>query len=148
MPSLVRKDSKGRVARMAALFVVALISHQPDVRAGQSEMVITKEGTTAYHRPGCEVIRDGKGVLAMTRAQAEGRGLRSHDGCDPAKNPPPPAATPPAPPAYVFVDGSKYYHRESCKRLGKDRRKVRLDDAGVKFWPCPACKPPIRKRPR
>jgi hypothetical protein len=36
----------------------------------QSEMVIVKEGTKEYHRAGCEVIRDGKGVLAMTRAQA------------------------------------------------------------------------------
>ena len=148
MLSCTRRDSYGPVAMLAALLLVVLTAHPPHVRADQSEMVITKEGTTVYHRPGCEVIRDGKGVLAMTRAQAEGRGLKPHDGCDPAKNLPPPAATAPTPPTYVFVDGSKYYHRESCKRLGKDRRKVRLDDAGVKFWPCPACKPPIRKRPR
>jgi hypothetical protein len=148
MPSLIRRDTHGPAATLTALLLVAVVSHLSGLRADQSEMVIAKEGTTAYHRPGCEVIRDGKGVLAMTRAQAEGRGLKSHDGCDPAKKPPPSAATAPAPPAYVFVDGGKYYHRESCKRLGKDRRKVRLDDAGVKYWPCPACKPPIRKRPR
>jgi hypothetical protein len=121
----------------------------------QSEMVIVKEGTKEYHRAGCEVIRDGKGVLAMTRAQAEGRKLTQHDGCDPAKQAEPEASptgkprgkTPGA--TVVYVDGGRHYHTEDCKRLDTDgKKKMALDEAGRKHWPCPECKPPIRPRPR
>lgn len=113
-----------------------------------------KEGTKAYHRPGCEVIRDGKGVMAMTRAQAESRKFTQHDGCDPAKQPEPepsPSGKPSGKPAaapVVFVDGGRHYHKEDCKRLGKDSKKMALDEAGRKLWPCTVCKPPIRPRPR
>jgi hypothetical protein len=120
----------------------------------QPELVIVKEGGKEYHRPGCELIRDGKGVTAMTRAQAEGRKLTSHDGCDPEKAEPAPApagkpsAAKPAAQPSVWVDGGRHYHKEDCTRLGKDPKKVPLADAGRKLWPCPECKPPIRPRPR
>jgi hypothetical protein len=139
---------------LGLLFAYLLVALTP-----QSELVIVKEGTQDYHRPGCEVIRDGRGVLAMTRAQAESRAYKPHPACDPEKPPPPadpPAsstsgASPKKPPAAVsvFVDATgKRYHREGCKQLGKAPRKVALEEAGKKYWPCPVCRPPIRPRKR
>ena len=116
----------------------------------QSELVIVKKGASDYHRPGCTIISDGVDVLAMTRAQAEGRKLKAHPACDPSKAPPEsggPATAAKSPTVYVYVnDGGKLYHRETCKRLGKDKKKTALDEAGRKHWPCPTCRPPIRKR--
>jgi hypothetical protein len=127
--------------------------------AAQGELVIVKEGTKQYHRPGCPVIRDGRDVMAMTRAQAESRGYKAHPACDPF-NPAattPPAATPgsspaprdkPAAPVFVYVSpNDNTYHRESCRKLGTERRKVTLEQAATtRHWPCPVCKPPIRKK--
>jgi hypothetical protein len=113
----------------------------------QSELVISKKGSKEYHWPGCPVVKDGKDVLALTRAQATARGLQPHSACDPATAPEvgePPEAEPPA---IVYIDGSRYYHKKDCKKLGKDAKKIKLDDAGRKYWPCPVCGPPIRKRP-
>jgi hypothetical protein len=132
-------------------------SADSDAPARQGDLVIVKEGTKEYHRPGCEVIRDGKGVLAMTRAQAEARKFTSHEGCDPAQvKAEEPAATPPgkpgakpSPKTMVVVDGGRHYHKDGdCKRLGKETKKMTLDEAGRKLWPCPECKPPIRPRPK
>jgi hypothetical protein len=124
--------------------------------SSQGDLVIVKEGTKEYHRPGCEVIRDGQGVLAMTRAQAEGRTLRQHPGCDPeaaAPDEPAAAAKPGAKPSpkttMVVIDGGRHYHKdEKCTRVGKDSKKAPLEEAGRKLWPCPECKPPIRPRQR
>src|SRR5687768_11345436 len=73
------------------------------------QLVIHKEGSREYHRPRCDVVRDGKNVLALTLGQAEARGLRSHTACE--KDPSADAATPtgsagrkPAPPVFVYVD--------------------------------------------
>lgn len=126
------------------------------IPGSQSALVIVQDGTKEYHRPGCEVVRDGKGVLAMTRAQAEGRKLTQHAGCDPEKvapaRPADAAGKPgvkPAEKVTVVVDGGRHYHKDdTCKRLGKETREVPLDEAGRKLWPCPECKPPIRPRPR
>ena len=121
--------------------------------AAQSELVIHKEGTTQYHRPGCDLIRDGKGVTALTRAQAEGRGYKPHPDCDPEqRKPDAPAArgAPPAPPPQtVYVNGTRYYHRKDCRRLEANPKAVRsesLEAAGKTYWPCPDCRPPVRKR--
>jgi hypothetical protein len=116
----------------------------------QSELVIVKEGTSEYHRPGCDIVRDGVGVVAMTRAQAEARKLKAHPACDPANAPADPAEARAKPPAIVYVyvdDAGKHYHKDKCKRLGKNRKKITVDAAAKKHWPCPVCKPPIRKRP-
>lgn len=140
--------SSGAGRIVLSLLAAAVWLHVPvrSAATAQSELVIVKEGTKQYHRPGCEVIRDGKGVLAMTRAQAEGRDFKAHAECDPAVNPPG-ASGKPAAPVYVYVDGAgKHYHKEKCARLGKDARKVSLQEAGRKHWPCTVCKPPIRKR--
>jgi len=124
----------------------------------QSELVIYQEDTKLYHRPACEMIRDMKGVVAMTRAQAEARGYKPHPDCDPEVRKPDAqaaaassssstASTPK--PQIVYVDGGKYYHRKDCRRLIADPKPARaesLDVAGKSLWPCPDCRPP--KRPR
>ncbi len=109
---------------------------------GATEYVLVKQGSKEYHRPGCEVVRDTTNIVAMTRAEAESRGLKPHAACDPAN-------TREAKPAvqYVFVEpGGKLYHRETCSKLGRKRERITLDAAGKKYWPCSVCKPPIRKR--
>jgi hypothetical protein len=111
----------------------------------QAELVLQKEGDPHYHRPGCAVVRDGEGVLALSRGQAELRGLKPHDDCDPAKS----SADdkkPPAKPIFVLLDESKYYHRDSCKKMQGKTRRVQLDTVKGR-WPCPVCRPPIRKKP-
>jgi hypothetical protein len=141
--SAIRVHIMALIAGLAAIDVVL---------AGQSELVIAKEGTGHYHRPGCPVIRDGKGVIAMTRGQAEARGYKQHPACDPATSPPPgdssaPAGKPKvAAPVFVYVDDGKYYHRQECRNLAKNSKKVALEEAGKKLWPCPVCRPPVRKK--
>ena len=129
-----------------AAFVVLVLAAWalPSLPAAQSELVISKGGDKEFHRPGCERIADGKGILAMTRAQASARGLKPHDGCDPDKNP---TAGGKTPVVHVYVDGGKQYHKENCSRLGKDAKRVDLEEAGKKLFPCATCKPPVRKRP-
>ena len=137
------------MGRFAAVAVAALLTFA-DTGAAQ-DLVLHKEGTSLYHRPWCEVVRDGRGVLALSRGQANGRGLKPHAECD--REPPQqsPVTSDEAragdkAPVYVFVDAGKHYHREGCAKLGRTPRKVALAEAGRKLWPCPACKPPIRKR--
>ena len=131
-------------ALIALLGVVVLVA--------QSELVIVKEGNGHYHRPGCPAIRDGKGVIAMMRAQAESRGYKQHPECDLATAPNPTESSKTAAkpktttPVYVYLDGGKYYHRQDCRTLAKDPKKVALEVAGKTFWPCPVCRPPIRKK--
>ena len=131
---------KGVFAAFAVAFSMAALG-------AQSELVIYKEGSKQYHRPSCPVVADMKGVVAMTRAQAEARKYTPHEGCDPAN----PNATPPkaAPrPETVYLDGSKYYHRKTCSRLegAKNVKAASLESAGKEQWPCPTCKPPVRRR--
>jgi hypothetical protein len=111
----------------------------------QIEYVIVHEGAKDYHRPGCPAIKDAKDIVVMTRGQADGKGLKPHADCDPS-NPRNATSSPKAPPVYVFTDGSPYYHREKCAKLKKDARRVTVEVAAQKHWPCPTCKPPIRPR--
>ena len=125
--------------RLVLLMLVAVSFARPQ------ELVIVRDGGKDYHRPACALIRDGKNVLAMSKGEAEGKGLVPHADCDPAnpKNDPNRAAAP----VYVFVDGGAYYHREKCEKLKRDaQQRVTLDTAGKKQWPCRTCKPPIRAR--
>jgi hypothetical protein len=147
-----------RSFRRAAARVAASLVLLDAAAAAQSELVIHKEGTNLYHRPGCPVVRDGIGVLALTRAQAEARGYKPHPDCDP-DNPsarsapavprPVPAPAPAPPPAVtVYLDGSKYYHRKSCAKIAtaKDVASKSLEVAGKSYWPCPVCRPPVRRK--
>jgi hypothetical protein len=120
----------------------------------QSELVIYKEGTKLYHRPGCPVVAGASDVLALTRAQAEGRGYKAHPECDPS-NPAAPRVgagtgrqTGPAPTEVVYLGDAKYYHRKECTRLKgvTNPKSVALASAAKSHWPCPACKAPILKR--
>lgn len=142
--------------RAVALAVPALLALTA-ARAPSQELVLHKEGTGLYHRPSCDVVRDGVGVLALSRGQAEARGFKPHAACDPEQQPPDKpapaaAAAPPAPAptpprrVFVLVDDGKQYHRDGCKRLGKNAQRMALDDAAKQRWPCPVCRPPIRKR--
>jgi len=114
--------------------------------AAQVEYVVVRSGAKDYHRAGCSVIRDGKDVLVMSKGEAEAKSLKPHPQCDP--NDPRNAAgdAKPAPTVDVFVDGSAYYHREKCKNLKANPRKVTLDEAAKKQWPCRVCKAPVRPR--
>ena len=119
------------------------------VLPAQSELVLTKPGSKEYHRPHCDVVKDGKNVIALTRGKAMAAGLTAHPACDPAKEGAPESTdSTPAAPVYVYTDGARYYHKKDCAKLGKDPKKTDLEEAGKKLWPCPTCKPPIRKRQR
>ena len=120
-----------------ALLLATLILPARDVST-QSELVIVIQSARQYHRPGCPLVRAGKDVLAMQRGQAEQRGYKSHSECDPSYVPPPPSV-------YVDAEG-KHYHREKCEKLGKGPKRVLLEEAARKHWPCRTCKPPIRAR--
>lgn len=118
--------------------LLAVLPLAPIALFAQSELVIVTQGTRQYHRAGCPLVRAGKDVLAMPRGQAQQRGYKSHPECDPTYVPPPPS---------VYVDGvGKYYHREKCEKLGQAPKRVLLEEAARKHWPCRTCKPPIRAR--
>ena len=139
-----------RVRRRSFCLVLAVAALAPAFTIAQSELVVVKEGTSTYHRVGCPAIRDAQNVLAMTLAQAESRGNKPHADCDPAasrkETPPPSKST--TPPQMVYVNGTKYYHRKDCRRLDgfKDVRAEPLERTGKSLWPCPDCRPPVRRR--
>ena len=114
--------------------------------AVQVEYVVVRGGAKDYHRPGCSVIRDGKDVLVMSKGEAEAKSLKPHPQCDPNDPRNVSGDAKPAPTVYVFVDGSSYYHREKCQNLKPKARKVTLDEAARKQWPCRVCKAPVRPR--
>jgi hypothetical protein len=123
----------------------------PAVTSGQSELVIYKEGTGLYHRPGCPALADAKDVLAMSRGQAESRGHKAHADCDPARQKPgsAPGANQPPAPVTVYLNDGKYYHRKDCTKLkagGKPPKSESLETAGKSHWPCPDCRPPVRRK--
>jgi hypothetical protein len=150
-----------RLTTAIALCVMWLALSLPATLASQSELVIVKQSDTAeqklYHQPGCPLVRDGKDVVAMARTEAVSRGYKPHRECDSAAAPDPKAAgaNPPAggrgdarstPAEHVFIDAAgQYYHRQGCAKIGKSPRRILLSEVS-KRWPCPACRPPIRKR--
>jgi hypothetical protein len=142
----------GRPTRLLiVVLTIGAVLGGPLPIAGQGELVIVKEGTKLYHRAGCPAIADGKDVLALTRAQADSRGYDAHAECDPDKQREPAGKEGPKKPAdtTVYLDGTRYYHRRDCRRLsgkGDDVKPAVLEVAGKSHWPCPACKPPVRRR--
>lgn len=136
----------------AALILLAFVS----AASAQGQLVIVTESTKQYHRPWCPVVRDGKqkDIVAMNLGQAELRGFKPHPACESAN---PPLGTPTGPGAspveeqqraiYVYTAaGDTRYHKENCARLPKERKRVLLEEAGKKLWPCSVCRPPVRKR--
>ena len=143
-----------RSARTLGLVLIFLAAGSAG-SGSQSELVIYKEGTKLYHWPGCPVVAGSSDVLALSRAQAEGRGYKAHPECDPSNPAAPPksrAATGrpagPAPSEVVYLGDAKYYHRKDCTRLKgvANPKSVTLAMAAKSHWPCPACKAPILKR--
>lgn len=140
--------------RSGVLSAILIFVASTVVRSLQPELVIVIESTKQYHRPSCPLVRKApKDIIAMNVGQAASRGYKAHPACDPS-NPASRAASAPGstsperqPPVYVYTAaGDNRYHRETCARLPKERKKMRLEDAGKKLWPCPTCRPPIRKR--
>jgi hypothetical protein len=135
----------------ARVLIAALALLFTAVAAAQSALVIYTEGTGLYHRPGCPLLKDATDIMAMTRAQAESRGHKAHADCDPDQKKPadaPAQSTPPAPVTVYTID-ARYYHRKDCPKLkdaGKPVKSESLETAGKSHWPCPACRPPVRKR--
>lgn len=136
-----------------ACFLVTAVACALSSSAGafHGQLVIHKQGTSEYHRPWCPAIRDAQDVLALTAGQAVGRGLQSHVDCE---KPPAgevatgtaPAPRKPAAPVTVYLDGSKYYHRGKCAKADGTLARVLLESAGKERWPCPSCRPPVRKK--
>ena len=132
----------------AMKYLVLLLLVATAALSAQREYVIVRKGAKEYHRAGCDVILDAKDVVAILREDAEQRGIKPHAACASQKSVDGGAHLAPQPPkpVLVFVDGGKYYHREKCSKLGPDPKRVDVEAAAKKQWPCPACKPPIRKR--
>ena len=128
--------------RLLLLGVLLLRSVAPS----HGEYVIVRTGARDYHRPACPVIRDGKDVLVMSKGEAEAKSLKPHPQCDPNDPRNETGGEQRAPTVHVFVDGTAYYHREKCQKLKPDARKVTLEEAARKQWPCRICKAPIRPR--
>ena len=145
-------DARGAHMPTRALIAAfaCLVAAAP-AEATQSELVIYKEGTGFYHRPGCPVLKDATDVMAMTRAQAEARGHKAHADCDPDRKKPEgaPAQSPPPASVTVYLNDNRYYHRKDCPKLKEAGNQVRsesLEKAGKSHWPCPTCRPPVRKK--
>lgn len=147
--------TRASIVALALLVVPAAplpaLPSSEQAEAGKGELVLIRTETKQYHRPSCPLVRGAntKGVTAMTRGQAESRGYAAHPDCDP-ENPKAPAPKAPAPEAVtVFVDGSKYYHRDrTCERIqdADGVKAVSLEVAGKKEWPCPECRPAVRRK--
>ena len=145
MPGVHTMPTRALIAAFACLVAAA------PAEATQSELVIYKEGTGLYHRPGCPVLKDATDVMAMTRAQAEARGHKPHADCDPDQNKPEgaPAQSPPPASVTVYLNDNRYYHRKDCPKLKEAGNQVRsesLEKAGKSHWPCPTCRPPVRRK--
>jgi hypothetical protein len=112
-------------------------------------VVIVNSDDTYYHQPGCPVVaKAGSKVRVAKTSEATRKGLKPHPACadggsDAAREEA--AADFNNQKVYTQKDDNKY-HRKECKKLVGDPIALTLDDAGQKLWPCPVCKPPIRKR--
>jgi hypothetical protein len=52
-------------------------------------------------------------------------------------------------PVTVYLNDNRYYHRKDCPKLneaGKQVSSESLEKAGKSHWPCPTCRPPVRKK--
>ena len=138
-------------ARLLLVALVAAAAGAAYAAPSFQQLVIHKQGTDEYHRPWCPVVRDARDVLALTLGQANARRLKSHADCEqpPAGDAPAGTGTSgqrPAAPVFVYMDGTKYYHRDKCAKSSGPLKRVTLDAAGRTQWPCPACRPPVRKK--
>lgn len=138
-----------RTALVAAA-LLPLVS--PPAFGGQSTspsaLVVDIPADSLAHQPGCSLVRKaGSAVKVMKASEAARRGLKPHD-CDTASAvDEAAAAAAETNAAAVYVQkNDKRYHKAGCAKLGDAATTMALDAAGQKYWPCPVCKPPVRKR--
>ena len=111
-----------------------------------SALVVVIPGEKRFHQPGCPLVRKaGSRVKVMKQAEAERRGLESHDCSDPGVAQRDAAAAANTSTVYVQAQ-DKRYHQSGCKRLKTGATAITVEKAAQDHWPCPACKPPIRQR--
>jgi hypothetical protein len=111
-----------------------------------SALVVVIPGEKRFHQPGCPLVRKaGSKVRVMKQAEAERRGLESHDCSDPGVAQRDAAAAANTSTVYVQAQ-DKRYHQSGCKRLKTGATAITVEKAAQDHWPCPACKPPIRQR--
>jgi hypothetical protein len=111
-----------------------------------SALVVVIPGEKRFHQPGCPLVRKaGSKVRVMKQAEAERRGLESHDCSDPGAAQRDAAAAANTSTVYVQAQ-DKRYHQSGCKRLNTGATAITVEKAAQDHWPCPACKPPIRQR--
>lgn len=136
----------------SSIFAISIAFFGSSLQAAQATFVIHKQGTGEYHRPWCSAIRDARDVVALTPGQAEARGLKSHADCEkePAAGVGTTGAVPtpkkPSSPVIVYMDAAKYYHREGCAKAAGSVTRATLEQAAKSRWPCPVCRPPVRKK--
>ena len=126
---------------------IALCAAALPAAQSATELVVIIPGTKEFHRPGCPLVaKAGSKVTVSKRGDALRRGLKEHAACfSGAAADSPPAADVNA--TKVFTQpGDERYHRATCAKLTGTRTELTLEEAGRKLWPCPVCKPPIRKR--
>jgi hypothetical protein len=112
-----------------------------------SALVVAIPGSKQFHQPGCSLVRKaGSKVRVMKQTEAQRRGLTAHDcSSDPGDAQRDAAAAANASTVYVQTK-DKQYHAPGCKRLKPGATATTVEKAGQEHWPCPVCKPPIRKR--
>lgn len=126
-----------------AALLMGLLASTAGVAQDAGALVVIIKGDRAFHQPGCtRVAKAGSNVTVSKRAEATRRGLTAHD-CGPDASGGP-AADPNAE-KVATQTGDNKYHRPTCTKLGATRSTLTVGEAGRKLWPCPVCRPPIRK---
>lgn len=131
--------------RVWVLLSAALLIATTGVSQDASSMVVIIAGDKTFHQPGCAlVVKAGSKVTVSKRGEATRRGLTAHDcGLDASGG----STGDPNAEKVATQPGDNKYHRLSCAKLGTTRSTLTVGEAGRKLWPCPVCKPPIRKPP-
>jgi hypothetical protein len=136
------------VLALCVAFAGALGASAADaqVTTSGSALVVVVPGGKQFHQPGCPVVRRaGSNVKVMKQAEAERRGFTPHDCSDPGSPERDAAAAANASTVYVQAN-DKQYHAPGCKRLKPGATTTTVEQAAADHWPCPVCKPPVRKR--
>jgi hypothetical protein len=151
---------------LSSLFVFAIAQGLPAQSPAPPDppaptLVIVVSGWPEYHYAGCRRLEGvTENLLALSVGQATARGLKPHDECDPSRVRPVAPTTPSlntrkpgvkpttgqTGTLVHVVRGDVRYHRASCSKMGIGARPFRLDILAPRYVPCPACRPPVRKR--
>lgn len=131
--------------RVWTLLLAAVLIATTGAAQDASSMVVIIAGDKTFHQPGCALVaKAGSKVTVSKRGEATRRGLTAHD-CGPGASGE--ASGDPNAEKVATQPGDNKYHRPTCAKLAATRSTLTLGEAGRKLWPCPVCKPPIRKPP-